>query len=169
MRKVKGFGQAAIAIYWKRKYRGKREDEPWDLLTNLPCLSEAVKAYKKRAGIEAMFKDCKSGGYNLEGSRASTDRLTRLVLLIAIAYTFSTFKGQSILGKGQQEYIGRLRKIKQTLTKNSNFWIGLSGDVWIISQPFLEDWVGKLMRLSPNKLPFYQRGLRAMKLIQQAL
>ena len=64
VRKVKGFGQGAIAIYWKRKYRGRIEDEPWYLLTNLPNLSEAVKAYKKRVGIEAMFKDCKSGGYN---------------------------------------------------------------------------------------------------------
>mgnify|MGYP002777044742 CR=1 FL=1 len=64
VRKVNGFGQGAIAIYWKRKYRSKMEDEPWYLLTNLPNLSEAVKADQKRAGIEAMFKDCKSGGYN---------------------------------------------------------------------------------------------------------
>lgn len=168
VRKVKGFGQGAIAIYWKRKYRGKREDEPWYLLTNLPNLSEALLAYKKRVGIEAMFKDCKSGGYNLEGSRASVDRLTRLVLLIAIAYTFSTFKGQSIRWHRQQEYIGRLRKVKQTLTKNSHFWIGLYGDIWIISQTFLSDWLEELMRLNPNKLPFYQRGLRAMSIIQQA-
>ena len=40
-------------------------------------------------GIEAMFKDCKTGGYNLEGSQANTQRLTNLVLLIAIAYTVS--------------------------------------------------------------------------------
>ena len=38
-------------------------------LSNLPNLAEAVKAYKKRAGIEAMFKDCKTGGYNDEGSQ----------------------------------------------------------------------------------------------------
>lgn len=95
-------------------------------------------------------------------------RLTRLVLLIAIAYTFSTFKGQSIRYRGQQEYIGRLRKVKQILTKNSHFWIGLYGDVWIISQPFLSDWVEELMRFNPDKLPFYQRGLRAMNIIQQA-
>ncbi|PSF28534.1 hypothetical protein C7H19_24625 [Aphanothece hegewaldii CCALA 016] len=73
-------------------------------------------------GIEAMFKDCKSGGYNLESTQASIERATRLVLLIAIAYTFSTLKGQSIRHKKQQEYICRLRKIKQTLTKNSHFW-----------------------------------------------
>jgi hypothetical protein len=29
----------------------------------------AVKIYGVRFGIEAMFRDCKTGGYNLEGSR----------------------------------------------------------------------------------------------------
>ncbi|MGH2415440.1 MAG: hypothetical protein ACRDEA_17470, partial [Microcystaceae cyanobacterium] len=68
------------------------------------------------------FKYCKTGGYNLEGSKAAIERLTRLVLLIAIAYTCSTLKGKVIKLKGQEKYIGRLRKIKQSKTKNSNFW-----------------------------------------------
>jgi hypothetical protein len=67
-----------------------------------------------------MFKDCKSGGYNLEDSKASIERLTRLVLLIAIAYTISSLKGKAIKSSGQQKYIGRERTIKQSLTKNSN-------------------------------------------------
>jgi hypothetical protein len=115
-----------------------------------------------------MFKDCKSGGYDLEGSKASIERLTRLVLLIAIAYTFSSLKGQSIRGRGQEEYIGRERKVKNVMAKNSDFWIGLYGDVWLISQTFVKDWVEKLIGLNLNKLPFYQRGYRAMNLIQQA-
>jgi hypothetical protein len=131
-----------------------------------------------------MFKDCKTGGYNLEGSSASIKRLTNLVLLIAIAYTFSTLKGQSLLRKGQKEYVSRLRKVHQMMTKNSKFLLGLYGQVWIIAQSFVrgcprnriprlvspvQDWVEKLMRLNRNKLPFYQRGLRAMELIQQGL
>jgi hypothetical protein len=44
------------------------------LLTNFSNLEETLKAYKKRAGIEAMFKDCKSGGYNLESSKAQGKR-----------------------------------------------------------------------------------------------
>ena len=115
-----------------------------------------------------MFKDCKTGGYNLEGSLASIERLTRLVLLIALAYTFSTLKGRAIKFSGQQKYIGRLRKIKQFLTKNSNFWIGLYGDVWIIAKEFVGRWVEKLMKVNLNKLPFYQKGIRAMNIIQQA-
>ena len=31
-------------------------------------------------GIEAMFKDCKTGGYNLEGSQANVERLNNLIL-----------------------------------------------------------------------------------------
>ncbi len=37
--------------------------------------------------IEAMFKHCKTGGYNLEKSHANNERLKSLILLIALAYT----------------------------------------------------------------------------------
>ncbi len=40
-----------------------------------------------------MFRDCKSGGYNLEGSQANQQRLTNLILLIAIAYEDLNVKG----------------------------------------------------------------------------
>lgn len=89
--------------------------------------------------------------------------------MIAIAYTHSTWKGKIIKLKGQEKYIGRLRKIKQYLTKNSNFWLGLYGDVWVISSEFVGEWVEELMRLNSNKLLFYQRGLRAMNIIQQVI
>jgi hypothetical protein len=48
-------------------------------------LKQTIKAYSKRMGIEAMFKDCKSGGYNLEQCQAKDKRLLSLILLIAIA------------------------------------------------------------------------------------
>ncbi len=160
--------QISMGVYWKRKYRGMGEKEPWYLLTNLPNLSEAVKAYKKRVGIEAMFKDCKTGGYNLESTKASVERLTRLVLLIAIAYTNATLKGQSIRIKRQSKYINRFRIINKNLTYNSHFWIGMYGTSWIIHQEFVKEWVAQLIRLNPNKLPFYHRGQRAMSIIQQA-
>jgi hypothetical protein len=38
-------------------------------------LKNAIKIYGQRYGIEAMFKDCKTGGYNLEGCQASPERL----------------------------------------------------------------------------------------------
>ncbi|MEM9542744.1 MAG: transposase [Cyanobacteria bacterium P01_E01_bin.42] len=43
----------------------------------------AVKIYRKRWRIEAMFKDCKTGGYNLEECQAKSERLLTLILFIA--------------------------------------------------------------------------------------
>jgi hypothetical protein len=38
--------------------------EGWYLLTNVGSLKLALASFKCRSGIEAMFKDCKTGGYN---------------------------------------------------------------------------------------------------------
>ena len=88
-----------------------------DILTNLNSESSALTAYKARSGIVgdslplgiAMFKDCKSGCYNLEGSKASVERCTRLILLIAIAYTITALQGLKIKELSQQKYINRLQ------------------------------------------------------------
>jgi hypothetical protein len=166
--KKKGFGQFFLAAYWKRKYRGKSQDEGWYILTNLNSLDAALKVYKARSGIEAMFKDCKSGGYNLEGSNASVERLTNLVLLIAIAYTCAGLQGQAIKSKGQQKYIGRLKELKRMTRRHSNFWVGLYGQMWIAALESCSDWLRNLMIIRPNKRRFFQKGLRAMALIQAA-
>ncbi len=57
-------------------------------------------------GIEIMFKDYKKGGYNIEESKANKERLTNLILLIAIGYINQTLKGKIIKNKGIQKYIG---------------------------------------------------------------
>jgi hypothetical protein len=164
--KKKGFGSFDIAAYWKRKYRNRVEEQGWYILTNLGSLSAAVDAYKARSGIEAMFKDCKSGGYNLEGSKATIERLTSLVLIIALAYTCASLSGRKIKQLGQQKYVSRLTELGRTVRRHSSFWVGLYGQVWMAGMEFLSDLVSQLMRIKPNKLPFFQRGLRAMALIQ---
>jgi len=75
----KGFSRFNLAAYWKKNIRGKQEDEPWYLLTNLPSLKSAMAyrpasygVYSQRYGIEAMFKDCKTGGYNERGFSSIT-------------------------------------------------------------------------------------------------
>ncbi len=95
-RKQKGFGKFDIAGYCQRRYRGHGEDEGWYLLTNLGNLKKAVATFKCRSGIEAMLKDCKIGGYNLEKSHASTERLKTLILLIAFAYSCATLQWKEI-------------------------------------------------------------------------
>lgn len=166
--KNKGFGKLAIAAYWKRKYRGTAPDEGWYILTNLGSLKAALDAYKARSGIEAMFKDCQTGGYNLEGSCASTERLTRLVLLIAIAYTCAGLHGRKIQLRGQQKYVSRLKKLGRSQKRHSSFWIGSYGVLWVAGIEFWSNLVTDLMKNKRNKLPFFQQGMRAMALIQLA-
>ena len=139
--------------------------EPWYLLTNLDNLDEILKIYPSRMGIEAMFKDCKTGGYNLEGSQANTQRLTNLVLLIAIAYTLSSQQGKIIKKSGYQKYICRLKEFGRKDRRHSNFWVGLYGELWVIAWEYLVDIVQGMMSLSPQKKPDYQRGLKAMSML----
>ncbi|MGD1701904.1 transposase [Dapis sp. BLCC M229] len=94
-------------MYKKQKYRQKSVVEKWYLITNLSSAGKIKKIYSQRMGIEAMFKDYKTGGYNLESAKANETRLNNLILLIAISYTLSSFQGQKIKNKGVQKYISR--------------------------------------------------------------
>ncbi|AOY80064.2 hypothetical protein BJP36_09110 [Moorena producens JHB] len=67
--KKPGFGTFNVACKWKRNYRGFKTKEPWYILTNFEELYPAIISYKKRFSIEEMFRDFKSGGYSLEGSK----------------------------------------------------------------------------------------------------
>jgi Transposase DDE domain len=167
--KKKGFSRFNLAAYWKRKYRGKQEDEPWYLLTNLPDLKSAIGVYSQRYGIEAMFKDCKTGGYNLEGSQASPDKLIALIILIALAMTSAWLQGKRTKLQGQEKYVCRLQETGRTRRRHSNFWVGLYGENWLIGVDSCQEWVESMMSLVRNKQSFYRRGLRAIKLIEQPL
>lgn len=167
--KKSGFGTFNLAAYWRRKYRGNVLEEGWYILTNLGDLSTALEAFKARSGIEAMFKDCKTGGYNLEGSKASVERLTRLVLLIAIAYTCAGLSGKKIKHSGRQKYINRLEELGRLHKRHSSFWVGLYGQMWVASMEFWEDLATKLIQLKRQKLSYFQRGLQAVTLIQSTL
>ena len=115
-----------------------------------------------------MFKDCKTGGYNLEGSKASSDRLVRLILLIALAMTSAWLQGQRTLLQRQQTYVCRLQEKGRTRKRHSSFWIGLYGQNWIVAFHECQVWVEELISSIRNKQRFYQRGLKALSLIQQA-
>lgn len=164
----RGFSRFDLAIYWRRKYKNKQEKSPWYLLTNLGDLATAVTAYKHRWGIESMFKDCKTGGYNLEGSQATPDKLVRLVLLIAIAMTTAWLQGEKITILGKSAYISRPKETGRNRRRHSNFWVGLYGHSWIVAFHECQEWVEKLVASVRNKRTFYQRGLNALTLIQQA-
>lgn len=160
--KQKGFGTFNLVIYQKRKYKENEEKDPWFILTNLADPLEVIKLYKKRNGIEAMFRDCKSGGYNLEDSKASIHRLTSLILLIAIAYIHSCLEGKYFKNQGLQKYIARLREARRKDRRHSDFWVGVYGNLWVLAWDFCRDIVEKLIGLSSHKLSCYQQGFQAL-------
>jgi hypothetical protein len=84
-------------------------------------------------GIEAMFKDYKTGGYNLESAKANEIRLNNLIFLIAISYTISFFQVQKIKNKGVQEYISRTNEKSRKERRHSSFFVGLSMIFWAIN------------------------------------
>lgn len=167
--KQKGFATFNLAGYYKRKYRGKVESAGWFLLTNLDNLADAIKVFKLRSGIEAMFKDCKTGGYNLESTRADGRRLISLILLITIAYSCAILLGRNSRQMGVQKYVGRLKELKRFHRRHSAFWIGLYGCLWVGAMEFWTNLAHEFMRLKPGKQPHFQQGLRAMSFIQSAL
>jgi len=164
-KKVSGFN---LVGKWQRKISGVTPKEGWFILTNLNELKLAVAADKKRFDIEEMFRDFKSGGYNLEDTNVSMSRLIPLILLIAAAYSSATFKGERIKNKGVQKYIGRVKESGLVQRRHSSFYIGLYGQTWVNFMEHCWELVTKLMKLSRNKLEDYLQGIRAMEHILAA-
>ncbi len=189
--KSKGFGGVNLAAKYGRKYLQKSPKEPWYILTNLGSLSSATSAYSKRMGgkgghilkdnlinqksylksplsREEMFRDFKSGGYNLEITQVTGDRLISLILLISLAYSLSTFNGKLIKSKGVCNYVTLPTEPRRTYKRHSNFSIGLNGQNWLDSLAFFQDVVHQLLSFSTGKNDYYRRGMRAASLIQSA-
>lgn len=163
--KQNGFGSFNIAAKWKSNNSKKKANEGWFLVTNLEGLEIAISSYEKRFGIEEMFRDFKTGGYNLEDTKVSENRLISLIILISIAYTSATIQGKIIVNSGVQKYVGRVKESKRNVKRHSSFYIGLYGKNWVSSGENCRELVAELMKLSRNKIAYYQRGLRAMSLI----
>lgn len=164
--KSKGFERANIAAKWKRKYRGQSAQEAWFILTNFRDLRQAISAYQKRFGIEEMFRDYKSGGYNLESTGINNQRLMALIILMTLAYTSSIMSGEKIKTKGVVKYVGRVKEKRRNQRRHSSFYIGLHGYAWVESLDLFREQTAQLMSLSPHKRPYYQRGRQAETLIQ---
>lgn len=91
------------------------EPRPWLLATNLPTSQTALRLYRCRMWIEAMFADCKSNGFDLEAVRLRHFlRLSRLMLAIALLYVWLVAFGSYTVKRGQRTLVDR--KDKRTLS-----------------------------------------------------
>lgn len=108
-----------------------------------------------------MFRDCKTGGYNLEGTGLKGERLIKMILLMAVAYSSAVFQGTEINKKQVQKYVSRSKEPKKKYRRRSTFGVGLDGEQWINYLAQYSESVQELMKLTPNKRRFYQQGICA--------
>ncbi|WP_332960208.1 transposase, partial [Microcoleus sp. AR_TQ3_B6] len=155
-----------VACKWKRNYGEWKVDEAWFILTDLGSLPAAIDAYKQRMGIEEMFRDCKTVGYDLEGSSLKGERLINMILLMTRSYSSGIFQGTEMKKKQVQKYVSRRKEPKKRYQRRSTFGVGLDGEKWVNYLEQYSDEVEELMKLTPSKRRFYQQGMRAATLIQ---
>jgi hypothetical protein len=80
-------------------------EEYWYLATDRPDGGyDVIADYALRAGIEAGFRDDKSGGWNWEDSPLTDPReVDQLCLVMAVATLYSVTEGAMIVDSGQRE------------------------------------------------------------------
>jgi len=167
--KSKGFGTFNIAAKWKRTYRGFNTKEPWYILTNFSELDIAIEAYQRRFGIEEMFRDFKAGGYHLEGTKLAAEPLSKLLIVVAIAYTSALLQGQQIKRKGLQEYVVRPELKSSSQRRHSAFYVGQQVPIWLQLQQLCQKTLDKLLQINRRWINHYKRGRRAVELAMSTL
>ena len=163
--KSQGFGNFNVAAKWKRSYRGFKTKEPWYILTNFSELEVAIAAYQKRFGIEEMFRDFKAGGYHLEGTQLAAESLSKLMIVVAIAYTSALLKGQQVKRMGVQKYVVRPESPSSSQRRHSAFYVGQQLPMWLQLRQLCQTTVDELLQINRRWIHHYKRGQRAIELI----
>jgi hypothetical protein len=97
-------GPVNIIAWWERDADGKVVLHA--VMTNLPATAR-TKAYgKRRMWIETVFRDWQSGGFHLEACGIpDTDRVVRLLIVLAIAYLWLVSLGRWVVKRGYRRLI----------------------------------------------------------------
>ena len=66
-----------------------------------------------------------------------------------------------------QKYIGRVTEKKRRIKRNSDFWIGLYGEIWINNYENYEEEIDKIMRINKDQLKFYQQGIKVKEKLKE--
>ena len=92
----------------------------WLILVSATACADPAQEHKKRWGIETLFGALKTRGFNLEDTRLTHEaRLSRLLALLAIAFTWAFLVGQ------WQAQVKQLKLKKHGFPPKSIFRLGL--------------------------------------------
>ena len=150
--KQEQIGPYNLAFYWKRQYRGQGGKEAWIILTSLKKLEKTLKFYRARWGIESLFKDCKSGGYNMESAKVHNPRFLALVLLLVIAYSLATCAGHVFQQARVDIYVARLKEAERRHPRHSEFGKGLYGYAWCYGMELWAQWAWSVIAQPGKKI-----------------
>ncbi len=99
-----GHGPVNVIAWW-----AKDADGEWivrGVMTSLPPTWQTYQYGSRRMWIETVFRDWQSGGFHLDRSGiADRDRVTRLLLPLAIAYLWLVSLGRWVVKKGYRRLI----------------------------------------------------------------
>jgi hypothetical protein len=136
------FGPLLAIGYW-----AKGEEEPLYVLTDTHNAEAALLAYSWRFWIEPLFADFKGRGFRLAQTRLrDPDRLSRLLLVAAIAFLWTVAVGSHLFHSPEQRLVDRNDR-----TDRSFFQLGYRflKRLMKLAQPLLV-----LFRIHPKWIPF---------------
>jgi Transposase DDE domain len=98
------FGPVNLLAWWERDDDGR--EILHGVLTNLPATAQ-TKAYgTRRMWIETVFRDWQSGGFHLDQCGIpSSERLARLLIILALAYLWLVSLGRWVVKRGYRRLI----------------------------------------------------------------
>lgn len=95
------FGPVNLIAYWDREKKAQRY-----MATSKPAKRTTFAWGRQRSWIEGTFRDDKSGGFCLEETHLTDPvRLTRLLLVMAIAYLWCFHVGRWVFKTGQRREV----------------------------------------------------------------
>ena len=97
-----------------------------------------------------MFRNCKKGGYDIEGTSLKGNRLINMIMLMTLAYSSAISQGTELKKKQVQKYVVRRKEPKKKYRRRSTFGVGLDGEKWVNYLEQYSDEVEQLMKLTPS-------------------
>jgi DDE family transposase len=92
-------GPRNILAWWDKNDRGVLTC--YAVMTNLPATWQTYRTGSRRMGIETMFRDWQSGGFDLGKTRITNhDRFDRLIILVCLVYLGFVSVGRWLVKRG---------------------------------------------------------------------
>jgi hypothetical protein len=97
-------GPVNIVAWWERDHDGKVVLHA--VMTNLPATPRTKALGKRRMWIETVFRDWQSGGFHLDQTGLEDrERLTRLLIVLALAYLWLVSIGRWVVKRGYRRLL----------------------------------------------------------------